>query len=119
MRPKNPVMHSANVKNFATEMNKHRKDRLIFQDIMADRVAAYFHTGGTTGMPKVAQHRVSGMVYNGWLGATALFKPSDVVMCPLPLFHVLAAYPVLMSMVMSGAHVRHLEMPFAPRKQVA
>jgi len=27
------------------------------------------------------------------------------VMCPLPLFHVFAAYPILMSMIASGAHV--------------
>ena len=105
VRPKNPVQHVANVKSFTAEARKHPKDRLQFKDVTQDRVAAYFHTGGTTGMPKVAQHRVSGMIYNGWLGATALFKPSDVVLCPLPLFHVLAAYPVLMSMVMSGAHV--------------
>jgi fatty-acyl-CoA synthase len=56
-------------------------------------------------MPKVAQHKVSGMVYNGWLGATLLFKPTDVVICPLPLFHVFACYPILMSMIASGAHV--------------
>ena len=50
-------------------------DRLTFADRPEDRVAAYFHTGGTTGMPKVAQHKVSGMVYNGWLGDRLLFKP--------------------------------------------
>lgn len=56
-------------------------------------------------MPKVAQHKVSGMVYNGWLGARLLFRNSDVVICPLPLFHVFAVYPILMSMIASGAHV--------------
>jgi fatty-acyl-CoA synthase len=105
IRPKNPVSHSATVVNFAAEMAKHPSDRLTFTDAKTDRVAAYFHTGGTTGMPKVAQHKVSGMVYNGWLGARLLFKETDTVMCPLPLFHVFAAYPVLMSMIASGAHV--------------
>lgn len=105
IRPKNPVAHSANVVNFATEMARHPSDRLTFTDAKTDRVAAYFHTGGTTGMPKVAQHKVSGMIYNGWLGARLLFKPEDTVMCPLPLFHVFAAYPILMSMIASGAHV--------------
>ncbi len=56
-------------------------------------------------MPKVAQHKVSGMIYNGWLGHRLLFRETDVVMCPLPLFHVFAAYPTLMSMMASGAHV--------------
>ena len=105
VRPKNPVQHSATVKNFNAECARQPSDKLTFPDVLTDRVAAYFHTGGTTGMPKVAQHRVSGMVYNGWAGSELIFAPSDVVICPLPLFHVLAAYPVLMSMIMSGAHV--------------
>lgn len=104
IRPKNPVTHTANVLNFNTELAKQPADRLTFADHPADRVAAYFHTGGTTGMPKVAQHKVSGMVYNGWLGQRLLFKETDCVMCPLPLFHVFAAYPILMSMIASGAH---------------
>ncbi len=104
VRPKNPVQHDANVKNFATELARQPAHELTFVDAMEDRVAAYFHTGGTTGMPKVAQHKISGMVYNGWLGQRLLFRESDVVICPLPLFHVFAAYPVLMSMIASGGH---------------
>jgi len=105
IRPKNPISHSANVKSFNAECRKQPADRLIFTDTPVDRVTAYFHTGGTTGMPKVAQHKLSGMVYNGWLGQRLLFQPTDTVICPLPLFHVFAAYPILMSMIASGAHV--------------
>lgn len=105
LRPKNPVAHDARVKDFNAEAARHRSDKLDFPDVAEDRVAAYFHTGGTTGMPKVAQHRLSGMVYNGWVGARLIFRETDVVICPLPMFHVLAAYPVLMSMIASGAHV--------------
>jgi acyl-CoA synthetase (AMP-forming)/AMP-acid ligase II len=104
VRPKNPPAHVANVKDFAAEMRR-QPDRLTFADSAGDRVAAYFHTGGTTGMPKVAQHRYSGMIYNGWLGGRLLFTPQDVLICPLPLFHVFAAYPILMSSIASGAHV--------------
>lgn len=105
IRPKNPLHHSANVKSFAAELARQPADRLTFEDRKADRVAAYFHTGGTTGMPKVAQHKVSGMVYNGWLGKELLFTEQDSIMCPLPLFHVFAAYPILMSVIASGCHV--------------
>lgn len=105
IRPKNPVSHSANVLNFTAALSRQPAERLIFTDTTTDRVAAYFHTGGTTGMPKVAQHKISGMVYNGWLGHRLLFRETDTVMCPLPLFHVFAAYPILMSMIASGAHV--------------
>ena len=105
VRPKTPIRHHADVLNFTAECAKMPANRLTFADAKADRVAAYFHTGGTTGMPKVAQHKYSGMIYNGWLGGTLLFDQSDVMICPLPLFHVFAAYPILMSAIASGAHV--------------
>ncbi|TYB84513.1 acyl-CoA synthetase [Oceaniovalibus sp. ACAM 378] len=104
IRPRNPVSHSAQVLDFMTELAK-RRDTLSFDDPETDRVAAFFHTGGTTGMPKVAQHKVSGMVYNGWLGHQLLFTEKDNVICPLPLFHVFACHVILMAMISSGAHV--------------
>jgi acyl-CoA synthetase (AMP-forming)/AMP-acid ligase II len=55
-------------------------------------------------MPKIAQHRQQGMVYNGLIPAMSVATEMDVLICPLPLFHVLAAYPVLMACVASGAH---------------
>ncbi|AML50208.1 acyl-CoA synthetase [Falsihalocynthiibacter arcticus] len=105
IRPKNPVTHKARVLNFNAEIAKHSSEKLDFSDPAGDRVGAYFHTGGTTGMPKVAQHKYSGMIYNGWLGHRLLFSHDDVVICPLPLFHVFACHPIMMSMIASGAHV--------------
>lgn len=104
VRPKNPGNHHADIKDFRKEMAAQPKT-LSFADSTGDRVAAYFHTGGTTGMPKVAQHTYQGMLYNGWLGDTLLFTETDSVMCPLPLFHVFACHVILMAMVFSGAHV--------------
>lgn len=106
LRPKNPVKHNAKVLDFVAEM-KRQNTTLDFEDKSEDRVAAYFHTGGTTGTPKVAQHKNSGMVYNGWLGANLLFDENDVIMCPLPLFHVFAVHVIWMSCLMSGAHFVH------------
>ncbi len=51
IRPKNPVAHRATVLDFNAEMNK-QPTALRFEDSKVDRVAAFFHTGGTTGMPK-------------------------------------------------------------------
>ncbi|MEN9011418.1 MAG: acyl-CoA synthetase [Yoonia sp.] len=104
IRPKNPVTHNAKVLNFNAEMNK-RSTTLGFADSTEDRVAAYFHTGGTTGMPKVAQHRFSGIVYNAWLGDRLLFTEKDVQMCPLPMFHVFAAIVSLGASLSSGAQI--------------
>ena len=105
IRPKNPATHKARILPFAPACAHQPADHLTFADSTGDRVAAYFHTGGTTGMPKVAQHKYSGMIYNGWLGGTLLFDETDVLICPLPLFHVFAAYPILMSCIQSGAHM--------------
>ncbi|MEM1373595.1 MAG: acyl-CoA synthetase [Pseudomonadota bacterium] len=104
IRPKNPVTHRATVHNWAKAVAAQSRS-LTFDDPKEDRVGAYFHTGGTTGMPKVAQHTYEGMIYNGWLGRELLFDPGDTIMCPLPLFHVFACHPILMSMLASGAHV--------------
>lgn len=105
IRPKVEVDHHADIVDFNTACDRQRADGLTFADSAGDRVAAYFHTGGTTGMPKVAQHKYSGMIYNGWLGANLLFSKEDVVLCPLPLFHVFAAYPIFMSVIASGSHM--------------
>ena len=104
VRPKNPVSHHAKVINFVKEVAK-QNTTLDFPDSKGDRVAAYFHTGGTTGMPKVAQHTYNGMIYNGWLGHELLYTEKDNVICPLPLFHVFAVHVILMSAISSGAHV--------------
>ncbi|AGT07644.1 acyl-CoA synthetase [Paracoccus aminophilus] len=105
IRPKMPVKHHAKILQFDAAASAQNHRSLQFDDPQEDRVAAYFHTGGTTGMPKVAQHKYSGMIYNGWLGSTLLFDETHVLMCPLPLFHVFAAYPILMSCISSGAHM--------------
>lgn len=104
IRPKNPVTHGARVTSFAKSLAA-QPNTLQFDDPKEDRIGAYFHTGGTTGMPKVAQHSYEGMIYNGWLGSELLFDAEDVILCPLPLFHVFACHPILMSMIASGAHV--------------
>ena len=104
IRPKNPGNHHADVLDFNKTAKKYPTS-LSFADSTEDRVAAYFHTGGTTGMPKVAQHRYSGMVYNGWLGATLLFTNEDNVICPLPMFHVFACHVIMMSAISAGTHV--------------
>lgn len=105
IRPAVKVHHTARVLDFNRELSRQQGDALAFPGATADRICALFHTGGTTGLPKVAQHRASGLLYNGWLGANLLFTEQDTILCPLPLFHVFAAYPIAMSAVCSGAHV--------------
>jgi fatty-acyl-CoA synthase len=105
IRPRHAPKHRARVLDLAAEMAKQSGSGLDFAETLDDRVCAAFHTGGTTGMPKVARHRARGILYNGWCGAFYMFTEADVLMCPLPLFHVFAAYPILMSCLVSGAQM--------------
>ena len=104
IRPKMTQAPGVEYKNFNTELNK-QNTTLDFEDVQEDRVAFYFHTGGTTGMPKVAQHLYSGTIYNGWVGSEILLDENDVMLCPLPLFHVMACQVMLLGALASGAHV--------------
>lgn len=104
IRPKAKKASRATYKSFNAEMAK-QPTTLSFEDVQEDRVACYFHTGGTTGMPKVAQHKYSGMIYNGWVGKQVLLSEEDNLLCPLPLFHVMACQVIVMGAVASGAHV--------------
>ncbi|PJE33285.1 Long-chain-fatty-acid--CoA ligase [Pseudooceanicola marinus] len=104
IRPKTSDRHHADVLNFGEQMAG-QPSELAFADSQTDRIGAYFHTGGTTGMPKVARHLHSGLVYNAWVGASLLYTEEDSIMCPLPLFHVFACHVMLMGACMSGAHV--------------
>jgi fatty-acyl-CoA synthase len=104
IRPKNPVTHNAKVIDFNEALAGQSADALEFAET-GDKFCAHFHTGGTTGMPKIVQHRHSGVLYNGWIGKALLYSSDDVVICPLPLFHVLAAYPIWAGCLASGAHM--------------
>jgi fatty-acyl-CoA synthase len=105
IRPKLKPAHKARVLDLNRAMAPENGAALDFVEEGDDRVCAFFHTGGTTGLPKIAQHRASGILYNGWCGAYYIFTEADVLMCPLPLFHVFAAYPILMSCLMTGAQM--------------
>jgi len=57
------------------------------QPIGLDDPCAYFHTGGTTGLPKIAVHTHRNEIYAATMLAR-LQGPGHVVLCGLPLFHV-------------------------------
>ena len=58
----------------------------------ASDIAAYFHTGGTTGAPKLAQQTRANQAAMAWMLRYAIdLGPDDVVLTGLPLFHANAA----------------------------
>ncbi|MGW4741342.1 acyl-CoA synthetase [Nocardia xishanensis] len=72
----------------------------------ASDLAALFHTGGTTGVPKLAAHRHSGEVANAWMiAANSLLDEDAVVFAALPLFHVNALVVTLLAPMFRGQSV--------------
>ncbi|TQC43082.1 acyl-CoA synthetase [Rhodococcus sp. WS4] len=69
-------------------------------------VAALFHTGGTTGVPKLAAHTHDNEVADAWmLAANSSWDSDSVVFAALPLFHVNALMVTLLSPLFKGQGV--------------
>ncbi|MFD8997873.1 acyl-CoA synthetase [Streptomyces abikoensis] len=69
-------------------------------------LAAFFHTGGTTGIPKLAAHTHANEVANAWMiAANSLLDGDAVVFAALPLFHVNALVVTLLAPLFKGQQV--------------
>ena len=75
---------------FADALQRQPGDRLASgRRIRRTDVASYFHTGGTTGLPKIAPHTHLNELANAWSASAMLDLGSrDTLLCGLPLFHV-------------------------------
>lgn len=71
-----------------------------------DDVAAYFHTGGTTGLPKLVTHTHRNQIAAAF-GGTVLqdLTETDAITNGLPLFHVAATISCGLSFFIAGANV--------------
>ncbi|WNJ16764.1 acyl-CoA synthetase [Pontibacter sp. G13] len=81
---------------------------LSFQrNIQPTDIAAFFHTGGTTGTPKLARHTHRNEVYDSWAMLKTLGMSGAGVnfFCGLPLFHVNGVMVTGLGPFGSGAHV--------------
>jgi fatty-acyl-CoA synthase len=87
----------------ATQVAEHLVSQRIFQPT---DIAAYFHTGGTTGAPKLARHSHSAQVFTAWANASMQgFRSSDVTINGYPLFHVAGVLPGALCSLAVGMHV--------------
>jgi fatty-acyl-CoA synthase len=72
----------------------------------ATDLAALFHTGGTTGMPKLAAHTHANEVSDAWmLAVSGLLRDDAVVFAALPLFHVNALLVTVLAPLFRGLRV--------------
>jgi len=95
----------AGVLDFHRALMAQPDDRLVFgaagQD---DDVAAYFHTGGTTGTPKLVAHTHRSQLVAA-LGGVVLgdMREDDILTGTLPLFHVGGTIFCALSVFMAGS----------------
>jgi fatty-acyl-CoA synthase len=69
-----------------------------------DRVAALFHTGGTTGAPKLVQHTHGTEAHTGWFAHRFYgFDEHTVEINGFPLFHVAGAFVYGLALLAIGA----------------
>jgi fatty-acyl-CoA synthase len=93
--------------DFAAECRGEVGDTLVSgRRIAPTDVAAYFHTGGTTGAPKLARHSHGAQVFTAWacvqLQGT---RSDDVVLNGYPLFHVAGVLPGALTSFAAGSEV--------------
>lgn len=78
-----------------TELARQPADRLISERVIDPQdTAAYFHTGGTTGAPKMARHTHAGQLFSAWsYSVMQNMSPDDRVIGGFPMFHTAGVLP--------------------------
>ena len=82
-------------------------DRLVSgRDIASSDIAAYFHTGGTTGAPKLARHSHGAQVFTAWASVqVAGMNEHGISINGYPLFHVAGVLPASLASLSAGVEV--------------
>lgn len=92
---------------FTPALARQPAERLLSgRRIERDDIASYFHTGGTTGMPKVALHSHRNELADALAGGIMCgLSAADTLLCGLPLFHVNGVIVTGLTPFMAGARV--------------
>ncbi|MEP6721178.1 MAG: AMP-binding protein, partial [Variovorax sp.] len=92
------------VGDFAALRATQPDDRLASgRDIAPEDIAAYFHTGGTTGAPKLARHSHGAQVFTAWACVKLQgLTHEDVTINGYPLFHVAGVLPASLAALSAG-----------------
>ncbi len=104
--PSLPVVEGVLVAYLGEQSRTRPADRFTGTLPVAADLAAVFHTGGTTGVPKLAAHTHANEVANAWMiAANTMLDEDSVVFAALPLFHVNALVVTLLAPLLRGQHV--------------
>lgn len=93
--------------DFGTAMAGQPNGHLIFGEPRGgDDIAAYFHTGGTTGVPKLVAHTHRSQLVAAFGGAVMCgYNSEDIMTATLPLFHVAGTIVAGLSAFMAGVEL--------------
>jgi len=91
--------------SFADLIKEQPSDRLVSnRRISGEQTAAYFHTGGTTGTPKLVCHSHANQVYQAWACNLLLkSRPGANLLFGMPLFHVGGSLTQALSSLSAGS----------------
>ncbi len=96
MLKKGPAVR-AKIIDFDSAIARQPSNRLRSERVIGPQeIASYFHTGGTTGIPKLARHTHFNEVYDAWAAAVVAVdsQPGELNYLGLPLFHNYGAIAV-------------------------
>jgi fatty-acyl-CoA synthase len=90
--------------DFQSLIDEQADDKLMSHRVIQPTdIAAYFHTGGTTGAPKLAMHTHGAQVFTAWVSVQLQSaKPTDVIINGYPLFHVAGVLPGSLAALSAG-----------------
>lgn len=93
-RQKSPQLTGGRVLDFGITAAKYPADRLISKrEIQPDDTAIIFHTGGTTGIPKLAKQSHYNVTFDAWAASRNIssndlkLDAEETIYCGLPLYH--------------------------------
>ena len=89
---------------FSDLLQAQPSDRLVSgRRISSEDIAAYFHTGGTTGTPKLVRHTHTNQVYQAWaINLVLKARPGGNLLFGMPLFHVGGSLTQALAMLSNG-----------------
>ena len=93
--------------NFERSLQNYPADHLTSERVIrSEDTASMFHTGGTTGTPKIALHSHANEVANAaMISSMVNIDQDDVILVGLPLFHVNAAIATGLTPLSLGATI--------------
>ncbi|GAA2415872.1 acyl-CoA synthetase [Mycolicibacterium llatzerense] len=101
-----PALAGANVGSLARLAADYDSAQFSGDAPQSSDLAALFHTGGTTGAPKLAAHTHANEVTDAWMiAANTVLDETAVLFAALPLFHVNALVVTTLAPLLRGQQV--------------